>query len=173
MTTKNNRAPPLCYVKVCPLFQSHQWIQTGSYSSETLNSGKNWWFFFSRVTLKCDGWPWKTIWHLFYATLSFVHHFKTINELKLELQSGNAQFRSKSAFFLSYVTLKFDGWPQKTIGHLVYVTSRFVHHFVAICEFKMSYVSETPKLGQFFLISMTLTFDLWPWWFAWTSLCQW
>ena len=38
----------------------------------------------------------KTIGHLFYATSSFVHHFVAIGEFKLELQSGNAQFGSKS-----------------------------------------------------------------------------
>ena len=32
--------------------------------------------------------------------MSFVHHFKAIGEFKLELQSGNAQFRSKSTMFL-------------------------------------------------------------------------
>ena len=34
------------------------------------------------------------------------------------LQSGNAQFGSKSTILFSRVTLKFDGWPWKTIGHL-------------------------------------------------------
>ena len=74
--------------------------------------------FFSRMTLKFDIWPWKTIGHLFYTTSSFVHHFIAIGEFKLELQSGNAQSGSKSTIFLSRVTLKFDGWPWKTIGHL-------------------------------------------------------
>ena len=32
----------------------------------------------------------QTIGHLFYATLSFLHHFEAIGEVKLELQSGNA-----------------------------------------------------------------------------------
>ena len=45
--------------------------------------------FSARVTLKFDGWPQKTIGHLFYATLSFLHHFVAIGEYKLELQSGN------------------------------------------------------------------------------------
>ena len=53
------------------------------------------------MNLKFDGWPWKTIGHLFYATSSFVHHFGAIDELKLELQSGNAQFGSKSTIFLA------------------------------------------------------------------------
>ena len=41
----------------------------------------------------------KTIGHLFYSSSSFVHHFVTIGELKLELQSGNAQFGSNSTIF--------------------------------------------------------------------------
>ena len=46
--------------------------------------------FSARVTLKFDGWPQKTIGHLFYATLSFMHHFVAIGEFKLVLQSGKA-----------------------------------------------------------------------------------
>ena len=42
------------------------------------------------VTLKFDGWPWKTIGHLSFAVSSFVQHFMFIGEFKLELQSGNA-----------------------------------------------------------------------------------
>ena len=55
--------------------------------------------FFSRVTLQFDGWPWKTIGHLFYAASSFVHQFVAIGEFKLELQSGNAQSESNSTIF--------------------------------------------------------------------------
>ena len=51
------------------------------------------------VTMKFDWWPCKTIGHLFYATSSFVHHFVAIGEFKLELQSGNAQFRSNLTSF--------------------------------------------------------------------------
>ena len=43
-----------------------------------------------KLDLKFDGWPKKKpIGHLFYATLSFLHHFIAIGEYKLELQSGN------------------------------------------------------------------------------------
>ena len=51
--------------------------------------------FFSSVTLKLDGWHWKTIGHPFYVASSFVHHFISIGELKLELQSRNAEFGVK------------------------------------------------------------------------------
>ena len=53
----------------------------------------------SRVTMKFDGWHWKTIVHLFYATSSFVQHLVAIGEFELELQSGNTQSGSNSTFF--------------------------------------------------------------------------
>ena len=51
------------------------------------------------VVIKFDGWPRKTIGHFLYTTSSFVHHFKSIGEVKLELQSGNAQLGSKLVIF--------------------------------------------------------------------------
>ena len=92
--------------------------------------------FSAPIGLKFDGWrwnfvlcdleiwqipgPWKTIGHLIYDTSSFVYHFQTIGEFRLELQSRNAQFGWKLAMFLSCVTLKFQGWPW--IGHVFYAT---------------------------------------------------
>ena len=52
-------------------------------------------YFSARVTVKFDRRPRKTIGHFFYTTSSFVHHFKSIGEFKLDLQSRNAQFGSK------------------------------------------------------------------------------
>ena len=98
MTSKNYRAPLLHYIKLCASFEIHQLIQTGDTvqkHSIRVKIGD----FLSRVTLKFDGWPWKTIEHLFYAMLSFVYHFKAISEFKLEIQSRNTQFGSKSAIF--------------------------------------------------------------------------
>ena len=79
MPSKNKRAFFLYYLKFCASFQTHWWIQNWSYSPETLNSGQNR-HFLSRVALKFDRWPWKTIEHLCWAA---------------ELQSGNAKFGSK------------------------------------------------------------------------------
>ena len=98
MTPKNNRAPLLCLFKLFASFRSNWCIQTGVTVRKRLI-----WVkidaFFSRVTLKFDGWPWKTIGYLFYATSSSVHHFLAIGEFKLELQSGNAQSGSNSTLF--------------------------------------------------------------------------
>ena len=102
--------------------------------------------------------PWKTIGHLFYATSSFVHNFLSIGEFKLELQSGNAQFGSNSTIF-SRATLKFGRWPWKTVGHLSYPTSSFVHYFVAIGEFKLELQSRNAQSGS----NSTIFTAVWPW----------
>ena len=103
ITQKNNRAHLLCYFKLFASFHSHWWIQTGVTVWKRLI-----WVkidaFFSRVTLKFDGWPSKTTGHLFYATSSFVQQCVAIGEFKLELQSGNAQSGSN-------LTLLRAMWP--------------------------------------------------------------
>ena len=141
----------------------------------------------------------KTIGRLFYATSSCVHHFIPIGEFKLELQSGNAQFGSKSTIFLAVwprnftddpqqgksegfescdwpivrkrpiwvkigdvlyrVTLKFDGWLWKTIGHLSFAVSSFVQHFIAIGEFKLELQSGNAHFGS----NSTIFRAVWPW----------
>ena len=98
MTLENNRAPLLYYIKLCASFKIHRWIET----EVTVQKCSIWvkmGNFLSRVTLKFDGCPWKTIGHLFYVASSFVHHFTAISEFKLELQSGNAQSGSNSTIF--------------------------------------------------------------------------
>ena len=67
--------------------------------------------------------------------------------------------RVKMDNFLSHVTLKFDVWPWKTIGHLFYATSSFVHHFVAIGESKLELQSGNAKFGS----NSTIFSALWPW----------
>ena len=150
---KNNRAPLLYYIKFCASFQIHRLIETEvtvQKHSIRVKIGD----FLSCVNFKFDWWPWKMIGHLFYVASSLVYHFIALSEFKPELQSGNAQFGSKSAFFLSCVTLKFDRWPWKTIGHLFYTTSSFVHHFNDMDEFKLELQSGNGLVG---------CWPLWPW----------
>ena len=113
--------------------------------------------FAARVTLKFDGWHREIMSHLFYATSIFVHYFVSIWKFRLELQSGNPQFLSKSSIFSARVTKKFDGWPKKTIGHF-YATSSGVHQFVAICELQLKLQSRNAQIGSTFVsTSVTLT----------------
>ena len=63
MTLKNNRAPLLCCFKPCASLHSHQWTLTGV----TVRKRPIWVKIdnvLSRVALKFDRWPWKTIGHL-------------------------------------------------------------------------------------------------------------
>ena len=253
MTPKNDRAPLPYYIKLCASFQIHRWIQT-EVTVRKRSIRVKIADFLSCVTLKFDGWPWKTIGHLFYVASSFKYHFIAIGEFKLKLQSGNAQFGSKSVIFgpvwpvnltddleqgksegfdscdrpsnlkldsnhqffcpcdreiwrmtsknnralllyyvklcasfqihwwiqtgftvqkrsirvkigdmLSRVTLKFDGWPWKTIGHLFYATSSFVQHFVAIGEFKLELQSGNAQSGSNSMIFRAMMCDLVIW----------
>ena len=107
---ENYRAPLLCYFKLCAAFHSHWWIQTWV----TVRKHPIWVKFYdfkSCVTLKFDGWSWKTIGHLFFATSSFVQHLIAIGEFKLELQSGNTQSGSNLKFFSAV-------WPWYLTGDL-------------------------------------------------------
>ena len=73
--------------------------------------------------------------------------------------------------FLSRVTLKFDTWPWKPIKHLFYTGSNILHHFIAICEFRLELrPGNNVQIGaKFNLIFVTLILDLWTWPIVWTS----
>ena len=116
------------------------------------------------MTLKFDRWPRKIVGHLFYITSSFVHHLKPLGEFKLELLSGSAQFGSKSAIFLSRVTLKFNGWPWKTKGHLFYTALSCMHHLIVIGDFKIVLQPGNAQFGSKSAIfpRVTLKLDKWP-----------
>ena len=84
---------------LCALFRSHWWIKTWVKELKKYSNRGISWQFLVHLTLKFDDLPWKTIWHPFYATLSFVHPFMTIGKFNTELQSGNAQFGKNQQFF--------------------------------------------------------------------------
>ena len=132
--------------KICVSFDTHTWIQMGVIVRKSSNLSKiiN---FSTHVTLKFDRWPPNTIQHLFYTLLSSVHHFVAVYEFKLELQSRNHLFLSKSLTF------------RKTTGHLLYATLSFMRHFVAICELKLELRSGITQIGGEFDFC---GIDIWP-----------
>ena len=119
-----------------------------SYSPETPNLGQNRRFFFSRVTLKCDVWHWKTIGHLFYAHFKLFVSFRSHWWIQIGVTVRKRLIWVKIDDFFSRVTFKLDRWPWKTIGYLFYATSSFVHHFVAIGEFKLELQSVNAQFGS-------------------------
>ena len=76
------------------------WKLRPTYSPEKPDLGQNGWCF---VPCDIDIW-WMTLKNNRASLLccfKFVQHFIAIDEFKLELQSGNAQFGSKSTIFVS------------------------------------------------------------------------
>ena len=115
ITLKNNRAPFLGHIKLCTLFQSHQWIQTGV----------------------------------------------TIQKCSIQVKMAN---------FLSHLALKFDTQH----GHNIINRASLLCYFKLCAWFHCHMWIQTGvtvrKRLTWVLTSVTLTFDLWPWPFAWKSL---
>ena len=133
VTLKNNRAPLLLQA-FCIISQALVNI-SWSYSPETPNPRQNQRFFVPcdleiwQMTLENNRAPNLTY---FKPCASFHSHRSiqtvvTVQKRWIWVKIGN---------FCPPVTLKFDRWPWKTIGHLFYATSSCVHDFIAICEFK-------------------------------------
>ena len=99
----------------------------------------------------------KTIGYLFYTTSSFMHHFVAIAEFKLELQSWNAQFGSKSTIFRAV-------WPWNLTDDLEKQKGTSPKHHQALCIIFSSYVnsnwSNSPETANWVMTSATLTLDL-------------
>ena len=114
-----------------------------------------------QVFCPCDGEIWwmtsKNNRALYYVKLcaSFQIHWWIQTGFTVQKRSIRVEIRDK----LSCVTLKFDGRPWKTIGHLFYATSSFVQHFVAIGEFKLQLQSGNAHSGS----NPTIFWAVWPW----------
>ena len=158
MTLKNNRAPLLCYIKLCASFRSHQWFQTWV----TIRK-RPIWVKFDDFLEPCD----LAIWQMtlknnrapllcyFKLCASFRSHrwfqtWVTVRKRPIWVKFNDFQSR---------VILQFDIWPWKTIGHLFHSTSSFVHHFVAIGEFKLELQSGNAQSRS----NSTIFRAVWPW----------
>ena len=130
MTFKNFRASLLCYFKLC--------IAIGEFKlelqSRNAQSGSN------SMNFRAL-WPWNLM-----------------NDLQLGKSEGFESYDQpivwkrpiwvKIGDVLYRVTLKFNGWPWKTIGQLSFAVSSFMQHFIAISEFKLELQSRNAQLGQ-------------------------
>ena len=135
-----------------------------SYSPETPNLGKIR-RFLEPCNLVIGSMTLKTIGHLFYATSSFVQNFIAIGEFKLELQSGNTQSGSNSTIFSAV-------WPWNLMDNLENNRSPLLSNIKLYVSFHHHMWIQTGvtvrKWLSWVVTSVTLTFDLRPWPFAWT-----
>ena len=128
------------------------------YSPETSNLGQIRWFLqpcdleIWRMTLKNNRAPLLCYFKLYASFLShrWIQAGVTVRKRLIWVKIDD---------FLSRVTLQFDVWPWKTIGHLFYATSSFVHHFVAIGHFKLELQSGNAQFGS----NSTIFRAMWPW----------
>ena len=104
----------------------------------------------------------KIIGHLFYTTLTFVYHFNSIGEFKLNLHSANAQFGSKSAIFVPcdleiwWMTLENNRAP--LLCYIKLCASFQIHRWIET-EVTVRKRSIRVKIGEFFVLC-----DLEIWW---------
>ena len=118
------------------------------------------------MTWKFDGRPKKTIGPSSIPCQALCIISKPLVNSKLSYSSERLNL-GQNRRFVARVTLKFNRWPWKPIGHLPYTMSSFVHNVKAIGEFKMELQSGNAKFGSIYLLSrVTLKFDGWPWPFA-------
>ena len=116
MTPKYDRTPLLCHFNLSASFHIHRWIQTGV-TVRKLSIWVQIGIFWSLVT--CD----LVIWQMTLKNnRSHLLYYFTLCE----------SFHSHQWIQTGATVLKFDGWHWKTIRHLSYVTSLYVHHFIAI-----------------------------------------
>ena len=163
MSLKNNRAPLLCCFKIYASFHNHRWIQTKvtvrkrsirrffvPYDLEI------WW-----MTLKNNRAPLQCY---FKLCASFRSHWCIRTWVKSPETANLGQIRR---FFqpcdleIWRMTLKNNRAP--LLGNIkLYAT--FHHHMWIQTGVTV------PKRSSWVVTSVTLTFDLWPWPFAWTLL---
>ena len=133
------------------------WKLRPAYSPETPNLGQNQWCFVPcdleiwRVTLKNNRAPLLCYFKLYVS-------FRSHRWIQAGVTVRKCPISVKIDDFFSHVTLQFDIWPWKTIGHLFYATSNFVHHFVAIGDFKLELQSGNVQLGS----NSTIFRAVWP-----------
>ena len=137
-----------------------------SYNPETLNFGSKW-AFFVLCDLKIWLWPWKTIEHPFYYTSSFVDHFVAIGESNWSYSpetpnlGQNRRYSEPCDLEIWRMTLKNNRAP---LLSNIKLCASFNHHM-----WIQTGVMVRKRLNWVWT-SVTLTFDLWPGPFPWTSL---
>ena len=143
MTLKKNRAPFLSNIKLCASFHHDIWIQTGVTVWKRLS------WLLTSVTLTFDLWPWPFAWTSLLSLVTTPVNFMMMwwwEHSQKGVTDGQTDGQTDRR---TDWTIHRAAWSQlKTIGHLFYATSSFVHHFVAIGEFKLELQPGIAKSGS-------------------------
>ena len=153
MTFKNNRAPLLRVIKLYASFHHHMWIQTGV----TVRKRLSW--VLTSVTLTFDLWPWPFAWTSLLSLVITPENFMMIRWWEHSQKGVTDRQTDGQTDRQTEKTIHRAAWSQlKTIGHLFYATSSFVHHFVAIGDFKLELQSGNAQFG-----TNSTIFSVRPW----------
>ena len=162
VTLENERAPLLCCFKLYASFHRHRWIQTKATVRKRSIRVKIGDFF-----VQCDLEIW---WITLKNNRAFLLcYFKLCASFRGHwwIQSGNARFGSNSLMFLAV-------WPWNLTDDLQNNRAPFLSNIKLFVSFHYHMWIQTGvtvrKRLSWIMTSVTLTFDLWPWPFAWTSL---
>ena len=137
------------------------------YNISSLYVNSDWSYSPATAKLSCDLcdldlWPWPLTWTLPWSVVMTPENFMMIRwwehsqkgvtdrqtDWRTDRQRDRQKYHSKSCLVAA-----------KTIGHLFYATSSFVHHFVAIGDFKLELQSGNAQFGS----NSTIFRAVWPW----------
>ena len=154
MTLQNNRAPLLSIIKLYASSRHHMWIQTGV----TVRKWLSW--VVTSVTLTFDLWPWPFAWTSLLSLVITPENFMMIRWWEHSQKGVTDRQTDRRTDGQTENTICRAAWSQlKTIGHLSYPTSSFVHHFLAIGEFKLELQSGNAQSGS----NSTILIAVRPW----------
>ena len=129
MTLKNDREPFLCYVELC-----HHFKAISVFLLELQSRNAQFWSKSGILFVPCDleiRWMnLKTNRVLLLCCFKLCVSFESHQWIQTEVTIRKHPIWVNIDDFLSRMALKFDRWPWKAIGHLIYATSNVMHHFI-------------------------------------------
>ena len=155
---KNNRAPHLCYIKLCASFQSHGWIQTGVTVQKVSIPVKIWHMF-------CPVWPWNLMMTLknkwtpipYYAKLCA--SFQSHHRIQIGVTVWKHSIRDKSAIFCPMSPWNLTNNLEKQWKTSFMLLQALDVIYTPSMNSKWSYSPIMPNLGWWFFVPCHL--EIW------------
>ena len=142
---ENNRAPLLCYFKLCASFRNHWWIQTGVRVRK-----RPIWVKFDAFLEPCDLEIWRMTFKNNRAPLLCYFKLSAAFRSHWWIQTW-VRVRKRPIWVKCYVFLEpcdLEIWRMTLKNNRAPLLCYFVHHFVAIGEFKLELESGNAQSGS-------------------------